>query len=371
MKALDLFSGIGGFSVGLERAGFKTVAFCEIDKYCRLVLNKHWKDIKIYHDVREITRQQYEQDGLELPGIITGGFPCQPFSVAGRQKGTGDNRYLWPQMFRVIQEFKPRWIIAENVRGIVNIQDGVVFEKVCTDLESQGYETQTFIIPAAGVGAPHRRDRVWIVGYSEHNGSPSTTQSRSTATTSNNNTQGKDTTWKSQGASRSNNSEVMENSRRTIRGQQSSRNKESTGSGTSQETKWSADSDSLTRSSEREKIMANTESIQSNVRKINQSKKESGEKRVFGGEVGGVSSTMADTKSIQSRKSPESKRWEDTSRRSEKKSAYNWWNIEPDVGRVADGVQGRTHRLKGLGNSIVPQIAEEIGRAILKAEYEH
>ena len=117
--------------------------------------------------------------------------------------------------------------------------------------------------------------------------------------------------------------------------------------------------------------MANTESIQSNVRKINQSKKESGEKRVFGGEVGGVSSTMADTESIQSRKPSESKRWEDTSRRSEKKSAYNWWNIEPDVGRVADGVQGRTHRLKGLGNSIVPQIAEEIGRAILKAEYEH
>ena len=198
MKALDLFSGIGGFSVGLERAGFKTVAFCEIDKYCRLVLNKHWKDTKIYHDVREITRQQYEQDGLELPGIITGGFPCQPFSVAGRQKGSGDNRYLWPEMFRVIKEFKPRWIVAENVRGIINIQDGVVFENVCTDLESQGYETQTFIIPAAGVGAPHRRDRVWIVGYAKHNGSSPATQSRSTSTTSNNNTQGKDKTRESQ-----------------------------------------------------------------------------------------------------------------------------------------------------------------------------
>ena len=169
MKALDLFSGIGGFSVGLERAGFKTVAFCEIDKYCRLVLKKHWKDIKIYPDVREITKRQLEEDGCELPEIITGGFPCQPFSVAGRQKGSGDNRYLWPQMFRVIKEFKPRWIIAENVRGIINIQHGMVFERVHTDLESQGYETQTFIIPAAGVGAPHRRDRVWIVGYSEHN----------------------------------------------------------------------------------------------------------------------------------------------------------------------------------------------------------
>ena len=289
MKVLDLFSGIGGFSVGLERAGFKTVAFCEIDKYCGLVLKKHWKDIKIYHDVREITKQQLEADGCELPEVITGGFPCQPFSVAGRQKGSGDNRYLWPEMFRVIKEFKPRWIIAENVRGIINIQDGVVFENVCTDLESQGYETQTFIIPAAGVGAPHRRDRVWIVA----------------------------------------------NSRRTIRGQQSSRNKESTGSGASQETKRSADSDSFARSSEREKIMANThiERLEGQLRSKLQGTREG---------------------------------FTNSSKRTQRQ-----WDIEPDVGRVADGVQGRIHRLKGLGNSIVPQIAEEIGRAILKAEYEN
>jgi len=297
IQVLDLFSGIGGFSLGLERAGFETVAFCEIDKYCRLVLQKHWKDIKIYSDVREITRQQYEQDGLELPEIITGGFPCQPFSVAGRQKGSRDNRYLWPEMFRIIKEFKPRWIIAENVRGIINIQDGVVFEGVHADLESQGYETQTFNIPAAGVGAPHRRERVWIVA----------------------------------------------NSRRTIRGKQSTRNKESIGSGTPQKTEWSIDSDSLARPSEREKIMADPKSIQSNVGKINQSKKESGEKRILRSEVGRVSSSF---------------------------NQNNWWNFEPNVGRVVDGVQGRTHRLKGLGNSIVPQIAEEIGKAILKAEHD-
>ena len=352
MKALDLFSGIGGFSVGLERAGFKTVAFCEIDKYCRLVLNKHWKDTKIYHDVREITRQQYEQDGLELPGIITGGFPCQPFSVAGRQKGTGDNRYLWPEMFRVIKEFKPRWIIAENVRGIVNIQDGVVFENVCTDLESQGYETQTFIIPAAGVGAPHRRDRVWIVGYSKHNGSSPATQSRSTSTTSNNNTQGKDKTWESQGTSRSNNSEIMENSRRTIRGQQSSRNKESIESGTSQETQRSADSDSVARSSKREKIMADSN--------INREKWNQSENRK-GSRIKQSSKDVADSKRVYVQGQQDRSRQEQ-SRRS------GWWDIEPDVGRVADGVQGRIYRLKGLGNSIIPQIAEEIGQAIMKVE---
>ena len=274
--------------------------------------------------------------------------------MAGRQKGSGDNRYLWPEMFRVIKEFKPRWIIAENVRGIVNIQDGVVFENVCTDLESQGYETQTFIIPAAGVGAPHRRDRVWIVGYSEHNGSPSTTQSRSTSTTSNNNTQGKDTARKSQGASRSNDSEVMENSRRTIRGQQSSRNKESIESGTSQETKWSADSDSVARSSEREKIMADSN--------INREKWNQSENRK-GGRLKQSSKDVANSKRVYVQGQQDRPR-QKQSRRS------GWWDIEPDVGRVADGVQGRIHRLKGLGNSIIPQIAEEIGKAIIKVEYE-
>ena len=274
--------------------------------------------------------------------------------MAGRQKGSGDNRYLWPEMFRVIKEFKPRWIIAENVRGIVNIQDGVVFENVCTDLESQGYETQTFIIPAAGVGAPHRRDRVWIVGYSEHNGSPSTTQSRSTSTTSNNNTQGKDTARKSQGASRSNDSEVMENSRRTIRGQQSTRNKESIGSGTSQETKRSADSDSVARSSEREKIMADSN--------INREKWNQSENRK-GGRLKQSSKDVANSKRVYVQGQQDRPR-QKQSRRS------GWWDIEPDVGRVADGVQGRIHRLKGLGNSIIPQIAEEIGKAIIKVEYE-
>ena len=309
LKTLDLFSGIGGFSIGLERAGFETVAFCEIDKYCRLVLKNHWKDIKVYPDVREITKQQLEEDGCELPEVITGGFPCQPFSVAGRQKGSGDNRYLWPEMFRVIKEFKPRWIIAENVRGIVNIQDGVVFENVCTDLESQGYETQTFNIPAAGVGAPHRRERVWIVA----------------------------------------------NSRRTIRGQQSSRNKESIESGTSQETQRSADSDSVARSSKREKIMADSN--------INREKWNQSENRK-GSRIKQSSKDVADSKRVYVQGQQDRSRQEQ-SRRS------GWWDIEPDVGRVADGVQGRIHRLKGLGNSIVPQIAEEIGKAIMKVECEN
>jgi DNA (cytosine-5)-methyltransferase 1 len=164
LKLLDLFSGLGGFSLGLERTGcFKTVAFCEIDKYCTLILNKHWKGIKVYDDVRKITKEQFDADGIEYPDILSGGFPCQPFSVAGKQKGTGDDRHLWPEMFRIIKAFRPRIVIGENVKGIINIQDGLVFETVCTDLENEGYEVQAFNIPAAGVQAPHRRERIWII----------------------------------------------------------------------------------------------------------------------------------------------------------------------------------------------------------------
>ena len=171
LKILDLFSGIGGFSLGLERTGnFETVAFCEIDKYCTLLLQKHWKGTKIYNDVKEITKKRLEADGVQLPDVITGGFPCQPFSVAGKQKGTSDDRHLWPEMFRIIQEFTPRWVVGENVKGITNIQDGMVFEAVCTDLEGAGYEVRTFNIPACSVGAPHRRERMWIVAHSNNTG---------------------------------------------------------------------------------------------------------------------------------------------------------------------------------------------------------
>jgi DNA (cytosine-5)-methyltransferase 1 len=166
LKILDLFSGLGGFSLGLERTGsFETIAFCDNDKYSKLVLQKHWKGVKIYNDVKEITKEKFIADGIQFPDIITGGFPCQPFSVAGKQAGTDDDRHLWPVMFRIIQEFTPRWVIGENVKGLTNIQDGVVFETVCTDLEGEGYEVRTFNIPAAGVGAPHRRERLWIVAH--------------------------------------------------------------------------------------------------------------------------------------------------------------------------------------------------------------
>ena len=165
LKLLDLFSGIGGFSLGLESTGqFETIAFVEKDEFCQKVLKKNFNNIPIESEVRNVKGDRYAAD------IITGGFPCQPFSVAGKRKGTADDRYLWDETIRVIRECKPRWFIGENVEGIINIQEGVVLRQVQSDLEKENYKVQCFIIPAASVNAWHNRKRVWIIANSEHNG---------------------------------------------------------------------------------------------------------------------------------------------------------------------------------------------------------
>jgi len=169
LKLLDLFSGIGGFSLGLESTGgFETIAFVEKDDFCQKVLKKHWPNITIEGDIRNVKGDKYEAD------VITGGFPCQPFSVAGKRKGTDDDRYLWDETIRVVRECKPRWFIGENVEGLININNGVVLRQVQTDLEKEGFEVQCLVIPASGIGAWHQRKRIWIMGYSKHNGRSST-----------------------------------------------------------------------------------------------------------------------------------------------------------------------------------------------------
>lgn len=157
LKVLDLFSGIGGFSLGLERAGLETVAFCEIDPYCQKILAKHWPKLKIFNDIKNLSRS----DLSESVDVICGGFPCQPFSVAGRKKGEEDDRDLWPEMFRIIQEFKPTWVIGENVANFANM----AFKRTKSNLESEGYEVQPFIIPACSLEGRHKRDRVWIIAH--------------------------------------------------------------------------------------------------------------------------------------------------------------------------------------------------------------
>lgn len=156
LKHLDLFSGIGGFALAAEMVWPAVEhTFCDNDPFAQAILRKHWPNAKIHDDIKTLAGQPAD--------LITGGFPCQPFSSAGKRKGTEDDRHLWPQMFRVIRESHPRWVIAENVSGLLTWNGGMVLDTVVADLESEGYEVWPFVLPAAGVNAPHRRYRVWII----------------------------------------------------------------------------------------------------------------------------------------------------------------------------------------------------------------
>jgi len=353
LKVLDLFSGLGGFSLGLERTGhFETVAFCDNNKFSKAILNKHWKGIKIYDDVRAITKENFETDGIETPDIITGGFPCQPFSVAGKQKGTDDDRHLWPEMFRIIKVFQPKFVIGENVPGIVNIQDGVVFETVCTDLEDEGYEVQPFNIPAAAVGAPHQRKRIWFiavksdVGNSEHNGSLTSTIEGSFDKTSNNNEKRQNETIKFERTSKSRNSEDVANTNSGLH----------RGGRTVEPSRENGEGVLHFKEEEQAREHLRSETIgRSSIRGENKKLADTNGERLegFGQSSRQLSKTFFAT---------------DSSEERQRTMDQGWWSVEPNVGRVANGVSGRVHRLRGLGNSIVPQIVEEIGKAIIEAE---
>lgn len=155
----SLFSGIGGFDLAAEWMGWTNVFHCEFAEFPRKILNHYWPEAISYHDIKttDFTRH------LGAVDIITGGFPCQPYSAAGKRKGKDDDRHLWPEMLRTIREVRPRWVVGENVFGLTTWDGGVVLEEVCADLEAEGYAVQPFILPACALGAPHRRDRVWII----------------------------------------------------------------------------------------------------------------------------------------------------------------------------------------------------------------
>ena len=285
MRVLDCFAGIGGFTLGLERAGFETVAFCEIEPYCQKVLAKHWPEVPIYDDIRRVTADRLIRDGIR-PDVITGGFPCQDLSAAGKQAGIdGERSGLWAELARLIGELQPRYAIMENVTNLISGDSGRWFGRVLGDLAQVGYDAEWHCIPASAIGAHHHRDRVWIVAYpnvceqpigldasefervlpakAERSGPPSRTGSLSRST----------------------------------------------------------DADS---------------------------------KRRCGGNAGRQYAINAGKPPICERRIIR---------------AVANWDVEPGVGRVANGVPQRSHRLKALGNAVVPQIPELIGHAIMEAEH--
>lgn len=252
---------IGGFDLGLERSGMCVKWQVEIDPFCLKVLQKHWPDVPKYGDIRQLTG-----DELGTVDLICGGFPCQPFSTAGMQRGADDDRYLWPEMLRLISKIRPHWVIGENVTGIVNMElDNVLF-----DLEREGYETQTFIIPACAVNAPHKRYRVWIIAH---------------------------------------NNEVRCNMQRL----------------------------------ERQGIQRQNETC-NEVDTGNQDVANFAIKRL---------EEYAGTKLF---------------KQSSRPALCHWWDTEPRMGRVVHGLPPAMDRLRALGNAVVPQIVEILGRAILEAE---
>jgi DNA (cytosine-5)-methyltransferase 1 len=368
VQVLDLFSGIGGFSLGLERAGpFRTVAFCERDEFCQAVLKKHWPEVPIYEDVRTILADakripRYERNtgsmagkkrekakrkskpgrtatkfrdgsadgrgigpanGLGRVDLIVGGFPCQPWSVAGQRAGAEDDRDLWPAMAALVEELRPAWLIGENVRGFINQPMGL--QRSLSDLESLGYQAVPFVIPACAVDAPHRRDRVWIVAHAEGD-------------------------------------------RREQGKQNSGGSREGIGAG--EEYRSGNGGEALAH--------ANDTGPQRNIRTGAGTKGKVSEGREqFQPRSGTMCGRedVADTNGERPQRvgtKPHPQRRQKSPRRPtglcDRTASAEWWATEPDVGRVAHGVPNRVDRLKALGNAVVPQVVERIGRAILAAE---
>lgn len=343
LKLLDLFSGIGGFSLGLESTGFfETIGFVEKDKFCQKVLKKHWNNINIEEDIRNVKGEKYAAD------IITGGFPCQPFSVAGKRKSTADDRYLWDEMLRVIREVKPSWIVAENVEGIVNINEGMVLRQVLNDLENEGFKSQCIIIPASGIGAWHQRKRIWIVAYSDSNRHVSEirggnaeekripVQDRQKDSTSRKSI-GTSDVWET-------NNEYVSNS--------------NTGFSVRENEEIQSRGNATTNGSE---DVSNSDSRMCGGRGT---ELKSGDDRIWG---------FYSTQEEQTRQHIRCKTIGCNAVLGKKRTNKSWWQTQSEFCGVPNGVsyeldKDRSNRIKALGNSIVPQIARQIGLSIMEAE---
>ena len=359
LRHVDLCSGIGGFSLGFEWAGLSApVLFCDIDKWCRKVLTKHWPAVPVVEDVKELASDPERL--VPDCDILTAGYPCQPFSVAGKQKGTKDDRHIWPYLRQIIAQKRPTWCVFENVYGHIALG----LDQVLLDLESEGYSTRTFIVPACGVDAPHRRDRLWIVAHTTRSGS----QARGGDGMGDEHGSSRNQGQLEGGSSEEPRADVVGNSENHgCEGGSEANGRE--GAAYQQDEPRSEIRSELIGSSA---TMAHTQGEFWDERQHGFNSQEIGQEGLRG-EVGTSGSTMAHTDSKRGRGG--NTEWENAT--STRQSPCNQrdnargmgtWHSEPSVGRVANGVSGRVDRLKGLGNAIVPQIAYQIGLTIKAAE---
>ena len=331
LRHFDVCSGIGGFSLGFRWAALsEPVAFCEIDPYCQKVLAKNFPNIPIFNDVKELVNDRPESTRT-IPDhdILTSGYPCQPFSVAGQRRGEEDERNIWRFVFEIVKRKHPTWCVFENVYGHI----AMGLDQVLHDMESEGYSTQTFVVPACSLNAPHKRDRLWIVGNSEHDGSLASKIRRGNQETSKGASQGQNQAEQSSGTSR--------------------RKDNGTLADTESEGLQGLDKRSPTISTERDEI-------------TDIGTKGSRDKDVANSKCMGRESRTSVREEL-ARKESHGKFNNRSTNGSAQERARSWWDVEPNVGRVAYGIPSRVDRLRGLGNAIVPQIAMQIGLSIKEA----
>lgn len=312
---LSLFSGIGGLDLAAEWAGFTTVGQCEWADYPTKVLEKHWPNVPRWRDIRTLTGESfYERTGMRTVDVISGGFPCQPFSVAGKRRGKEDDRYLWPEMLRVISELRPAWVVGENVAGIVNM----ALDTVLSDMEGLGYAVQAFIIPACSVDAPHRRDRCAILAHADGGGQLHREPEKHPA-------------------------EAGKYAQREPIGRSTNvAHAESIGL-QRERTRWEQIGGTRPEKAQPERrcdVLSDTDNRGRSVRRD------------------GKFPTVEETAAGRT----------DHGRREAEYVSGEWWPAEPNVGRVAHGVPSRVDRLKCLGNAVVPQQFYPIFQAIADIE---
>ena len=417
LRVLDLFSGIGGFSRGLERTGgFETAAFCEYAEWPRKVLAKHWPNVPIFEDVRTLK-------GSDIDGpidVICGGYPCQPFSMAGRRKGQEDDRHLWPEFNRLVAELRPTWVIGENVAGHISMG----LDDVLSDLEGQGYACRTFVIPACATDAPHRRDRVWTVANAsgrrscESRQREDEQQGRTKAVGGSENLAhapqlqrdgGRENPEQSkrqvpQSGTRSGTQHVadadskrepaMRRERSYFTGEGAGRGNDGRGSRTdakrevsdggaeqnSSHVAHAADprlSDGQPPEQPKDEAKSGTGVVTKPKRR-----RQNVAHAIGIGQSGQGEHEQPSNRQTQGEGKADNVKPERQSRKRRTEPGMGGmvdglpagmdrpcrWPDEPDIPRVAKGVKDRANRLKALGNAVVPQIPEMIGRAILQAE---